>query len=432
MKSNTNTKVILLHPSIHKQSGAVCSSSSFSSTHRLWLVFIVTVFTLAFTITLLNSTMPSSISPTSQASAFTAPIPPSISDALLHYAATSNATTPHMSSSELTSIATTLTHCSPTCNFLIFGLTHESLLWQALNFNGRTVYLDENEFLVSKFEQSHPGIEAYDVSYTTKVSDMSELISVTKSAVKNDCRPVQNLLFSECTLGINDMPNHLYDVPWDVVLVDGPRGYYANAPGRMSAIFTTSVLARSKKVGGSNSNSKTHVFVHDFDREVERICSDEFLCEENLVETVELLAHFVLERMEENRFEFCKNSTSSLSSSLPSSNSVSISSGDDDWDGVLWLMAILLLQLLGFSFWIESVIFYRCKLFQGFPKQWWWIKFWVSEKFVNISVFFFFFLGLFGWWETGRNEQNLIEFESSTGTVFDLAIDRWVWPENKI
>ena len=330
MKSNTNTKVILLHPSIHKQSGAVCSSSSFSSTHRLWLVFIVTVFTLAFTITLLNSTMPSSISPTSQASAFTAPIPPSISDALLHYAATSNATTPHMSSSELTSIATTLTHCSPTCNFLIFGLTHESLLWQALNFNGRTVYLDENEFLVSKFEQSHPGIEAYDVSYTTKVSDMSELISVTKSAVKNDCRPVQNLLFSECKLGINDMPNHLYDVPWDVVLVDGPRGYYANAPGRMSAIFTTSVLARSKKVGGSNSNSKTHVFVHDFDREVERICSDEFLCEENLVETVELLAHFVLERMEENRFEFCKNSTSSLSSSLPSSNSVSISSGDDD------------------------------------------------------------------------------------------------------
>ena len=124
--------------------------------------------------------------PMSQASAFIAPIPPSISDTLLHYAATSNATTPHMSSSKLTSIATTLTHCFPNYNFLIFGLTHESLLWQALNFNGRTIYLDENEFLVSKFEQSHLGIKAYDVSYTNKVSDMSELISVTKLTIKNN------------------------------------------------------------------------------------------------------------------------------------------------------------------------------------------------------------------------------------------------------
>ncbi|GMY38513.1 protein IRX15-LIKE-like [Fagus crenata] len=329
MKSTTNTKVILLHPSIHKQNGTVSTtSSSSSSSHRLWLVFIVTVFTLAFTLTLFHSTMPSSAKPTSQSSAFITPLPPSISDALLHYAATSNSTSPHMSTSELTSISTSLTHCSPSCNFLIFGLTHESLLWHALNFNGRTVYLDESEFLVSKFEQSHPGIEAYDLSFTTKVSDFPELISVTKSQVQNECRPVQNLLFSECKMGINDMPNHLYDVPWDVILVDGPRGYFPNAPGRMAAIYTASVLARSKKDGASH----THIFVHDFYREVERICSDEFLCGENLVETVDVLGHFVVERMEEKSFEFCKNSTSSSSSSssLPTSNSASLSSGDDD------------------------------------------------------------------------------------------------------
>ena len=91
-----------------------------------------------------------------------------------------------MSSTKLTSIATTLTHCSPTYNFLIFGISHESLLWQALNFNGKTVYLDKNEFLVWKFEHSHPGIEAYDVSYTNKISDMSKLISVMNSVVKNN------------------------------------------------------------------------------------------------------------------------------------------------------------------------------------------------------------------------------------------------------
>lgn len=81
----------------------------------------------------------------------------------------------------------------------------------------------------------------------------------------------------------------------------------------MSAIFTAAVLARSKKAGG-----KTDVFVHDFDREVERVSSEEFLCRENLVETVDGLAHFVVERPQKHSFEFCRSSkTSSLTSTVP-------------------------------------------------------------------------------------------------------------------
>lgn len=216
-----------------------------------------------------------------------------------------------MSHAELKTISDTLRRCSPPCNFLIFGLTIETLLWKALNHNGRTVFIDENRYYAAYIEEKHPGVEAYDVQYTTKMSEMNELIASAKEQIRNECRPVQNLLFSECKLGLNDLPNHVYDVDWDVILVDGPRGYWPEGPGRMAAIFTAGVLARSKKGG----NAKTHVFVHDFNREVEIVCSDEFLCRENLVGSVDLLGHFVLERTDENSFHFCRSSNSSAASS---------------------------------------------------------------------------------------------------------------------
>uniref|UniRef100_A0A453QIA8 Uncharacterized protein n=1 Tax=Aegilops tauschii subsp. strangulata TaxID=200361 RepID=A0A453QIA8_AEGTS len=78
--------------------------------------------------------------------------------------------------------------------------------------------------------------------------------------------PVQNLLFSACRLAINDLPNQLF--AWDVILVDGPRGYAASSPGRMSAISP-----RARKEEGAS----TDMLVHDYEREMERACSREFL-----------------------------------------------------------------------------------------------------------------------------------------------------------
>ncbi|KAG6768113.1 hypothetical protein NC652_018888 [Populus alba x Populus x berolinensis] len=307
--SNSNTKLILLHPYIQKQGGS----------NRLWLLAFVSFFAIAFLLTLIytreilpikSSTTTTTTMATGSASSSTfgnvnAPLPTSVINTLLHYASRSNDSF-HMSHAEIKPISDVLRKCSSPCNFLVFGLTHETLLWKALNHNGRTVFIEENRYYAAYYEELHPEIDVFDVQYTTKMKEMRELIASTKKQIKNECRPVQNLLFSECKLGINDLPNHVYEVDWDVILVDGPRGDGPDGPGRMTPIFTAGVLARSRKA----SNAKTHIFVHDYYRNVERIYGDEFLCRENLVESNDMLAHFIVEKMDENSFHFCRNQTS--------------------------------------------------------------------------------------------------------------------------
>ncbi|KNA21610.1 hypothetical protein SOVF_041420 [Spinacia oleracea] len=317
MKNNNtnNTKLILLHPYILKQ----------GSSNRLWFLALITLFTLIFLLTLIytrDSLSPSSNSTSSTTSVggvassaavlggvHTNALPKNVVNTLLHYSSNAN-TTAKMDLSDTKSISDVLRRCPSPCNFLVFGLTHETLLWRSLNSLGRTVFIDENRYYAAYIEEKHPEIEAYDTQYTTKQSEYKELISSVKEQAQNECKPVQNLLFSECKLGINDLPNQIYDIDWDVILVDGPRGHWDSAPGRMSTIFTSAVLARNKKAATAKSG-KTHIFVHDYNLDPQRVSSEEFLCKENLVENNGMLAHFVLERMDENCFDFCHSKKSS-------------------------------------------------------------------------------------------------------------------------
>ncbi|XP_056163785.1 protein IRX15-LIKE-like [Syzygium oleosum] len=159
-----STKLILLHPTIQKQSS--------SNTNRLWLIFIITFFTTAFTLTLITT---AATSTATGSTASSVQLRLSISDALLHYATTTNSTC--MTSTELATVTVAVARCAAAasrCNLLVFGLTHEALLYTALNFNGRTVILDEDEHLVSRFEQQHPGIEAYDVKVRGALTSFSQ------------------------------------------------------------------------------------------------------------------------------------------------------------------------------------------------------------------------------------------------------------------
>jgi uncharacterized protein (TIGR01627 family) len=234
-------------------------------------------------------------------------LPLPVFDALVHFASISNATH-RMTDTDIRAISAVLRSRAP-CNLLVFGLGPESPLWLALNHGGRTVFLDENEFYVKYLEPKHPGMEAYDVSYITKVRDAKDLLAAARAARAKECRPVQNLLFSECRLAINDLPNDLYDVAWDVVLIDGPSGWNPNSPSRMPSVFTTAVLARS---GATAAKGPTDVLLHDFQFELEQVLAREFLCDENRVagSGTPSLAHFVI-RGDGPSDAFCSASASS-------------------------------------------------------------------------------------------------------------------------
>ncbi|XP_062186109.1 protein IRX15-LIKE-like [Phragmites australis] len=295
------------------------AAAAASSYRRVLLVVFASCFAFATYLTFLYTTphftsstgsSSGSASSGSRGGGSGSALPLPVFDALVHYASTSNATH-RMTDTDIRAIAAVLKVRAP-CNLLIFGLSAESPLWLALNHGGRTVFLDENEFYVKYLEPRHPGLEAYDVSYTTKVRDFRDLLEAARASRAKECRPVQNLLFSECRLAINDLPNDLYDVAWDMVLIDGPSGWNPTSPGRMPSIFTTAVLTRS---GATAAKGPTDVLVHDFQFEVEQVLSKEFLCEENRLagSGTPSLGHFVI-RPGGPRDAFCAGQQSSITS----------------------------------------------------------------------------------------------------------------------
>ncbi|RCV05396.1 hypothetical protein SEVIR_1G079400v4 [Setaria viridis] len=318
MKAMAGSRLLVVHTSSNKMANGAASTSPASPiwSRCLWLVAFLALFTCVSLLTVF-STARASAAAAYQATLFTvgaaaasgggaagaaaeAGLPRYVFDALVQYAAAAGNTSGCMPEPDVRAIASVLRRRAP-CNLLVFGLGAETPLWRALNHGGRTVFLDENPYYVEHLEGRHPGLEAYDVAYATAVRELPDLLDAARTARAAECRPVQNLLFSECRLAINDLPNQLYDVAWDVILVDGPRGFTEGSPGRMSAIYSAAVMARTK-------GAETEVLVHDYEREVERACGREFLCDENRVAATSTpsLAHFrVRGGAAANREAFC-------------------------------------------------------------------------------------------------------------------------------
>ncbi|KAG5223004.1 glucuronoxylan O-methyltransferase [Salix suchowensis] len=208
--------------------------------------------------------------------------PPSIANALVHYVTTS--VTPQQTLKEISVSSRVLEKKSP-CNFLIFGLGHDSLMWDSLNHGGRTVFLEEDKRWIEQIREKLPTLESYHVTYETRVNQADELI---ESGMEDDCKVVGDPRISRCQLALKGFPDDIYNTEWDLIMVDAPTGYHDEAPGRMNAIYTAGLMSRNRK------NGETDVFVHDVDRAIEDKFSKFFLCEGYLTEQEGRLRHFVI------------------------------------------------------------------------------------------------------------------------------------------
>ncbi|KAE8022302.1 hypothetical protein FH972_008112 [Carpinus fangiana] len=206
--------------------------------------------------------------------------PPSLANALIHYVTTN--ITPQQTLKEISVSARILAKKSP-CNFLVFGLGHDSLMWTSLNHGGRTVFLEEDKAWIEQILERLPTLESYHVSYDTKVHQAEELMKI---GMGEDCKFVSDPRLSKCQLSLKGFPSEVYDIEWDLIMVDAPTGYHDDAPGRMSAIYTAGLMARNREEG------ETDVFVHDVDRVVEDKFSKAFLCEGYLMEQEGRIRHF--------------------------------------------------------------------------------------------------------------------------------------------
>ncbi|XP_010544116.1 PREDICTED: glucuronoxylan 4-O-methyltransferase 1 [Tarenaya hassleriana] len=209
-------------------------------------------------------------------------IPRSIAQALIHYSTTT--ITPQQTLKEISVTAKVLEKKSP-CNFLVFGLGHDSLMWSSLNYGGRTVFLEEDEAWIGQIKKRFPMLESYHVTYDSKVNQADNLMEVGKGT---ECTAVDDPRYSMCQLALKGLPKEIYETKWDLIMVDAPTGYYDEAPGRMTAIYTAGMMARNKDEG------ETDVFVHDVNREVEDKFSMAFLCDRYMKKQEGRLRHFTI------------------------------------------------------------------------------------------------------------------------------------------
>jgi glucuronoxylan 4-O-methyltransferase len=152
-------------------------------------------------------------------------------------------------------------------NLLVWGLGRDSVFWNGVT-TGRVIFLEDGTWDVNLWNGKHwldvisaanPQLEAYAMEYTTTNTKESFQTYYNHSETWDRC------------LKIKCFPNELFNVPWDVILVDAPLGYPNQGPGRYQSLYMTKLLAQATLQQQPGRESSTvHVFVDNYECLVER------------------------------------------------------------------------------------------------------------------------------------------------------------------
>lgn len=144
-------------------------------------------------------------------------------------------------------IGAALAAAGPAAKFLVFGCGNDSVLWQSLNAGGTTLFVEDNVKWIRTTKRRLPHLWIEPIDYA-------------------DRKVGTSLPVDEAALATYPVPEILRARDWDVILIDAPAGFAARLPGRSLSIYWSSLIA----------NPRTHVFVDDYERPLERAYGDHF------------------------------------------------------------------------------------------------------------------------------------------------------------
>jgi len=129
------------------------------------------------------------------------------------------------------------------CRLLIFGAGNDTKLYARANAGGHILVLESYPYWIEAIKEI--GCATAVVTYGSQVNQPP---------------------LSPCPVPDGVPPSALRE-PWDVIIVDGPEGWRPDAPGRQQSIFLAAQLVRPK----------TTIFLHDYERPLERMFAEQYL-----------------------------------------------------------------------------------------------------------------------------------------------------------
>ena len=135
----------------------------------------------------------------------------------------------------------------------MFGVGGDSIIWNTVNENGYTLFVEHDAQWSKKTLEQVPQIRILNHEFLTRCEPNLPI----------DQQPPINM----ADLLRYPMPEELAQKRWDVILIDGPTGFDNTCPGRALPIFWSSLI----------SDNTCDIFVDDYSRPVEFIYTNKFL-----------------------------------------------------------------------------------------------------------------------------------------------------------